>query len=143
MIINEYFLAASDAAAAAVLEDGPADGVIGPEPNTELVCLEALLLGLDPDSEQALDLVSRPHHAADIAHDDTYDRVVVKIAAATTQLIGGATLDELRAQFPRWVQTDELAGVDLADLDAMFTRLRPLFTAAAGLQGQLYVWISL
>lgn len=143
-MINEYFVAASDAEAADALEDGPAAGVIGPEPNTELIALEAILLGLAPDSAEAVDLVSRADHVVDVAADSTYDRMVVKIASATTQLIGTKTFDELRAHVPRWAQTEEMAGCAVPDLHDLIAVLHPLFTAAAAQDDcEVYVWMSL
>lgn len=143
-VTNEYFIAPTDADAAKALEDGPAAGVIGPDPNTELIALEAILLGLDPDGPEAVALASRPDHAVDVAHDGDYDRMVIRIAAATTQLIGNKTLDELRARIPRWARTDEMAGAFTTDIDHMLTVLHPLFaTAASERDRQLYVWISL
>ncbi|GAA2401351.1 hypothetical protein [Mycolicibacterium llatzerense] len=143
-VINEYFIATSDADAARALEDGPAAGVIGPEPNTELIALEAILLGLDPDSADAVGLVSRADHAADIAADSTYDRMVVRIASATTKLVGSKTFAELRDHVQRWAQTEEMAGYGAADLHDMITVLHPLFTAAATQDDcAVYVWMSL
>lgn len=143
-VINEYFVAASDADAAQALEDGPTAGVIGPEPNTELIALEAILLGLDPDSAEAVDLVSRADHAVDVAADSSFDRMVIRIASATTKLIGTKTFDELRTHVQRWAQTEEMAAYAAADLHDMITVLHPLFTAAAAQNGcQVYVWTSL
>lgn len=142
-VINEYFIAASDADAAQALENGPASGVIGPEPNTELIALEAILLGLDPDSAEAVDLVSRVEHAVDVAADSTYDRMVIRIASATTKLIGTKTFDELRIHVPRWSQTEEMAAYAVPDIDDMITVLHPLFTAAATQDdSEVYVWMS-
>lgn len=143
-VINEYFLASSDAAAADTLETGPSDGVTGPDPGSELASLEAILLGLDPESEEALALVTRDDHAVDVAHDDDYSRMVVKIAAGTTQLIAKAALNELRPHLQRWARVEEFAGTTDEDLYDMMAALHPLFDAAAGDRGQaLYAWISL
>ncbi|MUL78910.1 hypothetical protein [Mycolicibacterium sp. CBMA 226] len=143
-VINEYFVAASDAEAAQALENGPPDGVIGPDPHTELVALEAILLGLDPDSAEAADLVSRADHAVDVAADSTYDRMVLKIGSATTQLIGTTTFDELRAHVPRWAQTEDMAAYAVPDLHDVIAVLHPLFTAAAARGAcDVYVWMSL
>ncbi|MUL48447.1 hypothetical protein FZI85_27260 [Mycobacterium sp. CBMA293] len=143
-VINEYFVAASDAEAAQALEDGPTAGVIGPEPNTELVALEAILLGLDPDSAEAVDLVSRADHAVDVAADSTYDRMVIKIASATTELIGTKTFDELRTHVQRWAQTEEMAAYAVPDLHDLIAVLHPLFTVAAAQDDcDVYVWTSL
>lgn len=94
-VINEYFLAASDAAAAHVLDGGPGDGVIGPDPGAELASLEAILLGMDPESDEAIALVSRDDHAVDVAHDVDYSVMVIKIALGTTQLIADTPLQEM------------------------------------------------
>ncbi len=40
-VINEYFLARSDAAAADIIDTGPAAGVVGPDSGSELASLEA------------------------------------------------------------------------------------------------------
>lgn len=143
-VINEYFIAASDTEAAQALEAGPAAGVIGPEPNTELIALEAILLGLDPSSAEAVDLVSRADHAADVAADSTYDRMIVRIASATTKLVGTRTFDELRTHVQRWAQTDEMAAYAAPDLHDMIAVLHPLFTSAASQNDcEVYVWTSL
>ncbi|MCT7368757.1 hypothetical protein A7R75_07095 [Mycolicibacterium llatzerense] len=143
-VINEYFLASSDAAAADVLDTGPTNAVIGPDPGSELASLEAILLGLDPVSDEAVSLVSRDDHAVDVAHHDDYSCMVVKIASGTTQLIASATLDELRPHLQRWARTEDFAGTTDADLHEMMTALHPLFVSAASDPGQaLYVWISL
>lgn len=142
-VINEYFLASSDAAAADMIDTGPADGVLGPDPGSELASLEAILLGLDPESEEAVALVTRDDHAVDVAHDDDYSCMVVKIATGTTQLIANTTLDELRPHLQRWARTEELAGTTDADLYNMMAVLHPMFVAATGDPGQsLYAWIS-
>lgn len=143
-VINEYFLASSDAAAADIIDTGPVDGVAGPDPGSELASLEAILLGLDPESEEALALVTRDDHAVDIAHDDDYSRMVVKISADTTQLIAKTALDELRPHLQCWARIEEFAGTTDKDLYDMMAALHPLFIAAAGDPKQaLYAWISL
>lgn len=143
-VINEYFLASSDAAAADMLDTGPADGVVGPDPGSELASLEAILLGLDPESDKALALVTRDDHAVDVAHDDDYSRMIVKIAAGTTQLIATTALDDLRPHMQRWARVEEFAGTTDADLYNMMAALHPLFVAAASDPSQaLYAWISL
>lgn len=143
-VINEYFLAGSDAAAADVLDTGPCAGVIGPDPGSELASLEAILLGLDPESEEAAALVTREDHAADVAHDDDYSCMVVKIASETTQRIAATALDELRPHLQRWARSEEFAGTTDEGVYDMMAALHPLFVAAAGDAGQaLYAWISL
>lgn len=143
-VINEYFLANSDAAAAHMLDTGPVDGVIGPDPGSELASLEAILLGLDPQSEEAVALVTRDDHAADVAHDDDYSTMIIKIAPGTTQLIAATELDELRPHLQQWARAEEFAGTTDEDLYDMMTALHPLFVAAATDTGQeLYAWISL
>lgn len=143
-VINEYFLAGSDAAAADIIDTGPAGGVVGPDPGSELASLEAILLGLDPESEEALALVGRDDHALDIAHDDDYSRMVVKIATGTTQLIAQMSSADLRPHLQRWARIEEFAGTTDEDLYDMMAALHPLFVAAAGDRGQaLYAWISL
>lgn len=140
---NEYFLASSDAAAAEVLEAGPPGGVEGPDPGSELASLEAILLGLDPESEEAVALVDRDDHAVDVAHDGDYSCMVIKIAAGTTQLIADVTLDGLRPHLQRWARVEGFAGTTDEDLYAMAAALHPLFVAAAKESGQaLYAWVS-
>ncbi len=142
-VINEYFLASSDAAAADVLDTGPVDGVIGPDPGSELASLEAILLGLDPDSVEAVALVTRDDHAVDLAHDGDYSCMVIKIASGVTQLVANATLEELRPHLQRWARTEELVGTTDEDLYEMMTALHPLFVSAAGGAGlALYAWVS-
>mgnify|MGYP000494007296 CR=1 FL=1 len=142
-VINEYFLASSDAAAADVLDAGPVGGVIGPDSGSELASLEAILLGLDPASEEAVALVARDDHSVDVAHDGDYSCMVIKIASGITQLVASATLGELRPHLQRWARTEELVGTTDEDLYAMMAALHPLFVAAASDGGQaLYVWVS-
>lgn len=143
-VINEYFLAASDAVAAGVLEAGPVDGVLGPDPGSALASLEAIVLGIDPDSEEGIALVTREDHAVDVAHDVDYSRMVIKIATRTTQLIAKTPLDELRPHLSHWARADELAGIAAEDLADMTNSLHPLFVAAANNAPlSLYVWVSL
>lgn len=140
---NEYFLASSDAAAAEVLETGPLGGVVGPDPGSELASLEAILLGLDPDSDEAVALVDRDDHAVDVAHDGDYSSMVIKIASGTTQLIANVSLDELRPHLRRWARVEGFAGTTDEDIYAMAATLHPLFVAAANESDQaLYAWVS-
>jgi len=121
-VSNEYFLAGSDAAAAEVLETGPPDGVVGPDPGGELASLEAILLGLDPDSDEAVALVDRDDHAVDVAHDGDYSCMVIKIATGTTQLIASVSLDELRPHLQRWARVEGFDGTTDEDLYAIASR---------------------
>lgn len=140
---NEYFLAGSDAAAAELLETGPLSGVVGPDPGSELASLEAILLGLDPDSEEAAALIDRDDHAMDVAHDGDYSSMVIKIATGTTQLIANLSLDELKPHLQRWARIEDFAGATDEDLYAMAAALHPLFVAAANESDQaLYAWAS-
>ncbi len=71
-VINEYFLARSDAAAADIIDTGPAcGGVAGSDPGGELASLEAILLDPDTESEEALARVTREDHAVDIGTTTT------------------------------------------------------------------------
>lgn len=96
------------------------------------------------ESEEALALVARDDNAADVAHDDDYSRMAVKIAAGTTQLIAEVALDELRPHLQQWARVEEFAGTTDEDLYAMMAALHPLFVTAAGDRRRaLYAWIRL
>lgn len=100
------------------------------------------MLGLDPESEEAVALVDRDDHAVDVAHDGDYSCMVIKIASGTTQLIANVSLDELRPHLQRWARVEGFAGTTDEDLYAMAAALHPLFVVAANESGHaLYVWV--
>lgn len=67
-LVHEYFVLANDDQATGLL-GSYGDGVLGVEPATELVSLEALLLGRTPLLEASLELMDRPDHALTVAAD--------------------------------------------------------------------------
>lgn len=140
---HEYFVLDTDEQGAALLGSFE-DGVLGVEAATELVSLEALLLGLQPLLESTLSLMHRPDHAVSIAADanDPADvsAVVTKVADHTTALIARATPEQLAAAMQPWSETEEFVGyVSAQDLTEMLDRLMPLFREADADRRHIYV----
>ncbi|MFV8160781.1 hypothetical protein ACNQVK_01265 [Mycobacterium sp. 134] len=140
---HEYFVLDNDEQGAALLEPFD-DGILGVEAATELVSLEALLLGLQPLLESTLTLMDRPDHAVTIATDADdpaeVSTVITKVADHTTALIAQATPEQLAAAMQPWSETEEFAGyVSAQDLAEMIDGLMPLFRQAVTHGRRIYV----
>lgn len=145
-VVHEYFVLDDDDQAAGLL-GSYGDGVLGVEAATELVSLEALLLGRSPLLEASLELMSRPDHAVEVAADadDPADVnvVVLKVADHTTALIADSTPEQLAAAMEPWSQTEEFIGsVSAAELSRMMQGLLPLFRQARDSGQHVYVRTS-
>ncbi|OHV03865.1 hypothetical protein BKN37_12915 [Mycobacterium talmoniae] len=140
----EYFLAETDESAAQMLETGPTDGVLGPDPVTELVSLEAILKGLDPSSDEAMLLMSRPGHGRTLANDGTDSVMILGVLDEAVSLIATAEPDRITSAMQPWAETEELAGrVTAAELAEVTEILRALFERALVANGGVYVRLSL
>lgn len=111
------------------------EGVLGADPSVELLGLEALLLGVSPESPHVATLMDRPDHAVMIAADSTDPAattvVITKVADHTTALIAQATPEQLSAAMSSWSKIEEFHGQVTADeLAEMTQALMPLFRDA-------------
>ncbi len=145
-VVHEYFVLDTDEQAAALLGSF-GDGVCGAEAVTELVALEALLLGLEPLSEATAALMDRPDHGVMIAADadDPKDVnvVVTRVADHTVALIAQATAEQLAAAMQPWSQTEAFAhSASADDLADMVQGLMPLFQQAHSHNRHVYVRTS-
>lgn len=145
-VVHEYFVLDDDEQAEGLVGSF-GDGVLGAEATTELVSLEALLLGLSPHWPATKELMDRPDHSVTVAADaeDPADvKVVVsKVADHTTALIADATPEQLAAAMEPWSQTEEFAGyVSAVDLAEMMEQVLPLFKQAAAQGQHVYVRTS-
>ncbi|GAA4385352.1 hypothetical protein [Tsukamurella soli] len=150
----EYFAAADDGAAAAVVETGlglvrgatdvgfvPGAPVLGPDPVSELTGLEAILLGLDDAA--ALDLISRPDCGRWIAGEPDA-MFVVTVARGTVDALLAADHDTLAAAVEPWSRIEEFYGQwPPAMLLAVAEAIRALFAGAEADGVTPYVLISL
>lgn len=145
-VIHEYFVLDDDEQAAGLL-GSYGDGVLGVEAATELVALEALLMGLSPFGPAIEALMARSDHAVLIAADADaaadVNVVVSRIADHTTALIASSSAEAIAAAMEPWSQVEEFRGqVTEADLAEMMQSLLPLFTRAATQGQHVYVRTS-
>lgn len=143
-VTREYFVCSDDEEGAELLNSAE-QGVLGVCPITELVSLEALLLGLSPDGSAVATLMRRPDHDVIVAHDhdEPWNVVVNRVADDTAALIAGTVARRLAGAMPLWSQTPEFAGyVSAAELSEVMQALQPLFQRAVAQQRHVYVRTS-
>jgi ribosomal protein L7Ae-like RNA K-turn-binding protein len=142
-VLHDYFVLEDDEQAAALL-DSYDQGILGAEAATELVSLEAPLLGSSPHWPATKELMDRPDHAVVIAADAdepaNVNALVSRIAEHTTALIANATPKQLSAAMGPRSQTEEYAGhVAAAELAEMMEQVLPLFRQAVAQCQCVYV----
>jgi hypothetical protein len=144
-ILCDYFAAADDDAAAAVLglDAGPTSApgydtvsLPGIEPMVTMLTLEELLTGRAED-----DVTENPRQGEVVA-DGPDGAMVVAITADLQAALAAADDERLRQVAIDWADTEELDGSNPDDLNGALIDLADLARTAAERNQALYCWLS-
>ena len=143
--LYDYFAAADDQTAAAVLEDSPDPGrfdvldVKGIEPAVQLAMLEALLRGVDYEQ-----VAASPRQCMLLSNPTEQSRWVVTLTDTLRDALADASPSQLAGTAVPWSVTEEFFGQGDADLLGDFlTRFAELALTARNRGDHLYCWVSL
>ncbi len=134
----EYFAAANDRAAAAVVDKGPGDdGVSAPDldPAVVLANLESLLTGVDEDV-----ILDNPR-LADLVADDG-DLSVYTVTDELREALATSDSDQLGDTVESLGEIEELDGADPEVILGELEELAELARRAQDANQRLYCWVS-
>jgi hypothetical protein len=145
-VLNDYFAASSDEAAAATIDlpgghgtGGGSSGTVsgnGVDPMVQMGTLEALLTGRDYDEIMLGHVAS-----AIVASRDGGQRLVVRLTGELQAALSQADHARLAAVAVRWLRTEEFSGQDDPGIAAPWLdELASLARRATTRGQQLYCW---
>jgi hypothetical protein len=139
-VIFDYFAAASDDAAADLVDTGPALGVVrdtGIDPLVQMGTLEELLTGRPYD-----DVLDDPRCADALVVRDRGHRVVVTVTDDLVQALARAEQETLDAVAMPWARTEEFRGrAHPEQLATLLSDLSALARLAAERGQRVYCWV--
>ena len=143
-VTTHYFVAASEAEAAAVIDKGPAGqpGIAhvaewsGIDPVVMLGTLEELITGVTFEELLAAG------QTKSIAQRDGGMLLVLPVRPGLLEALATSDDGGLAAYAVQWSQTDELEGSDPDDLAEVISELAALARSARETGGGVYCWIS-
>lgn len=148
-ILCDYFPAASDEAAAAVIDvlGGPravADPELdvlelkGLDPSVLIGKLEGLLRGLDYDA-----VTENPRWSQIVAGRDDGNQLIIALTDEVQAALATSSEADLRRVAVPWSQVEEISGqCDPADLAEILIELAALARSATARRERLYCWVS-
>ena len=142
-VLTDYFVAASDDIAAAVIDEGPLGNPTigsvaewtGIDPVVALGTLEELMTGV---SFYTL-LAESPQDV--IAERDGGERLVMTLRPGIVEALTSRDEQDMRSLAQAWSETEELAGFDATTLGDCIGSLAGLAREAASSGGRVYCWI--